>query len=563
MFSGADSGLDFAFPPTPCLSRNFPHDEEFPTGSVTPRQAFPGIQAVRKSRCTTAMRLGAKRKAPVLEMASDSGSDSVSSVSDRGGAGRHPFRKRAPVRKKYTRGSKEGVDNTEEDVVAKKRLRACVFAATSRKFRVAWKKWWPMRAAARGLAPYPLTAAKLELGAALLLKGGYRSAPNYLGAMKRGHLERSYEWTPFLQLKMADCSRAARRGKGPDRRADVLPLDVLCGMPSAKLQAARTPSWPAAGLDAAIVAASWATREIESGAALVTAVSFSPAAPGEGPCGIAHWDLPASKADVEALGKTRTLPCSCPDASCPVLAMHRVVETSMRFRDSFAEDGTAPWPLLVKTNGSPLEKGDMAQFYRELANVAGLPGLWLPPHTARVTGAVRLALAGVSVWAMLGHRAAHLRSGGPEELGLTLKDLRIAVHGRKPDNKMGAHLTEQALETMAESLKESTLASAPKEEVVGDLGRLVSTLHEELEDLRGRVLPVAARCLRGKHHTVFSSKLSHCSWQWAKGDGIAINDITVPEVGSEQALKFWCSKCLRRRANLLGIHTEDECRVTV
>ena len=184
-----------------------------------------------------------------------------------------------------------------------------------------------------------------------------------------------------------------------------------------------------------MVAASWATREIESGAALLSSVSFSPAVASEGPCGFAHWDLPASKADVEALGKTRTLPCSCPDSDCPVLAMKKVVEASQRVRASH-DAACSQWLLMVKEDGAPMAKGDMAVFYRELAEVAGLPNLWLPPHTARVTGAVRLALTGVSVWAIqvfcrwgsqtvlryvkdavLGHRAGHLRRNGLRSWG--------------------------------------------------------------------------------------------------------------------------------------------------
>ena len=417
------------------------------------------------------------------------------------------------------------------------------------------------------MAPYPLTSAKLELGVALLMRGGYRFALNYLSAMKRGHLEREHEWTAALQLRLADCSRATRRGKGPDRQADVLPLDVLCRTPQSAVDAARSSSWPAAGLHAAIVAASWATREIESGVALLTSVSFSPAVKDEGPCGLAHWDLPASKADVEALGKTRTLPCSCPEADCPVRAMKCVVEAS---RDIMVKSSTSHshWPLLVKVDGTPMAKGDMAVFKREFAGVAGLPHLWLPPHTARVTGAVRLALAGVSVWAIqvfcrwgsqtvlryvkdavLGHRADHLRRGGPAELGMTLRDLRKAMHSRTPHSRVCSHLIEQALETMGEDpSKNSPLTAAPKKDVVSELGMMVSTLHGELEDLRSRTLPVAAKCLRGKYHTVLTSKLAHCAWQWAKGDGVAVHEMDIPEVGSEVALADWCTKCLRRRA---------------
>ena len=142
----------------------------------------------------------------------------------------------------------------------------------------------------------------------------------------------------------------------------------------------------------------------------------------------------------------------------------------------------------------------MAIFYEEVVVVAGLPKFWLPPHTARVEGALRLALSGASVraiqvfcrWgsqtvlryvreAVLGLRAGHLRKGRQDDVGLTLRDLRKAVHGKSAHSHVSAHLTEQALEAMAgDPSRINTPAAAPMKDVVEDLGLRISTLHSEI-----------------------------------------------------------------------------------
>ena len=127
----------------------------------------------------------------------DDGSGSESASVDENEEG-HPFRRSAPTRKAYTRGSAVGMDVSQEDGTAIKMLRSKMFAKTSAKSRRTWLRWWPCRAAARGILPFPLSTWKLELAAALLDRGGYRSADNYLGAMKRSHVDREFEWTAAL-----------------------------------------------------------------------------------------------------------------------------------------------------------------------------------------------------------------------------------------------------------------------------------------------------------------------------------------------------------------------------
>ena len=75
----------------------------------------------------------------------DSGSDSVSENED----DLHPYRDEAPIRRRYTRGSADGIDDKLADEKAVKVLRSKVYARTSKKSQATWRKWWPRRAAAR------------------------------------------------------------------------------------------------------------------------------------------------------------------------------------------------------------------------------------------------------------------------------------------------------------------------------------------------------------------------------------------------------------------------------
>lgn len=150
--------------------------------------------------------------------------------------------------------------------------------------------------------------------------------------------------------------------------------------------------------------------------------------------------------------------------------------------------------------------------------------LWLTPHTAQVTGAVRLALSGVSMWviqgfctwgsstvsryvreAVLGHRSAHLRGSVKLELGLSLQELGKAMLNKRPADRLAPHLTEHALETISVDPPYPTF----REDLIGELDQKILALTAPVEVLRERALPIAAKCVRGKLHTVLSSKLAH------------------------------------------------------
>ena len=238
----------------------------------------------------------------------------------------------------------------------------------------------------------PLTPDKIELAAALLKEGGYRSACLYLATMKRLHIQAGYGWSDQLALEMADFKRAVLRGRGPDRQADPLPLNSIGKLTEEEVEAARRDYWPAAGRDAAIVCCAWLTREVEASTAFEGAVTMRPGEKDEGEC--ASWNMPASKADWLALGKVRTHGCACPSPLCPACAMKRVLKTA-RKENTGREQDARGGPLIPKRGGAPMTKAEMVLFFKDLEAATGKTGRRITGHSGRVTGAMRMAIAGI------------------------------------------------------------------------------------------------------------------------------------------------------------------------
>eukprot|EP00971_Amphidinium_carterae_P000891 17315-Amphidinium_carterae.1 len=87
--------------------------------------------------------------------------------------------------------------------------------------------WWSRRAAANGVAEFPLTAESLKLAGADLKLGSYRSAALYLAAMKKEHSKRGDEWTSALEVELEDGMRSCERGQGPPKQAAPCPIETI------------------------------------------------------------------------------------------------------------------------------------------------------------------------------------------------------------------------------------------------------------------------------------------------------------------------------------------------
>ena len=107
-------------------------------------------------------------------------------------------RRDLPKVERYRRGSALRADDAARDATAVKRLVRDKVANSSIGAARTRASWWPSRARARGIAPFPLTPNKVRLAAALLKQAGYRSAPGYLSGAKRRHIELGYRWDDQL-----------------------------------------------------------------------------------------------------------------------------------------------------------------------------------------------------------------------------------------------------------------------------------------------------------------------------------------------------------------------------
>ena len=99
-----------------------------------------------------------------------------------------PKKRLLPQRRPYARGSTVDLDKVEDDADIVDELVGAKFSTQGLYTLNIRVRWWALRARARGLAPWPLTPPLIALAAALLRRGGYRSAPLYRHAATREHI---------------------------------------------------------------------------------------------------------------------------------------------------------------------------------------------------------------------------------------------------------------------------------------------------------------------------------------------------------------------------------------
>ena len=321
-------------------------------------------------------------------------------VSD-AGSSEPPKQTRFPVRIQYTRGSASGLDEADADQEVSDRIQDLKWAASGAYSRRARETWWLRRAAQRGIEAYPLTPESLKLAAGLLRKGGYRSAEMYLSTFKNAHIRLGHQWTEQHALEHAECTRAVRRGLGPPRQADALPLDQIVSIQVPEEDPFEPAHTLAVSRDVAIVASWWMLREIELAAATIGQLTIElrvdPHNTSNDLCGRAVFNLPVSKSDYRALGKVRTHNCACPGPACPVAAAQRLRARAVAIASRGRRE-LATAPLVPTPTGVHQTKTQVVAMYKSLVDEVGLNHLRITGHSPRVTGAQRMALAGVSEW---------------------------------------------------------------------------------------------------------------------------------------------------------------------
>ena len=290
-----------------------------------------------------------------------------------------------PTRRPYTRGSPAGLDDHSKDLSSIRVFNRWMWGIGTIQTFETRCRWWRTRAEYRGIEPWPLTQAKIRLAAALLFKGGYRSAPNYLASIKRKHIQGGYDLPLKVQLEIKDCSRALRRGIGPPRRAEPFYLEKIIQFADSQRQGdLRTIAY------ASVLGAWWMMREVELAAVRVSQIRWAPCTTKD-QGGFATILLPISKTDIQALGKRRSHQCICPDPACPVRAVTTLLHDA-------TQGGEALDPLLVRDyQGLPFSKEAVTRLMQLIAGTTGHGDLLITGHSMRVTGAMRMALAGLPV----------------------------------------------------------------------------------------------------------------------------------------------------------------------
>ena len=279
-------------------------------------------------------------------------------------------------RRKETRSSCRNRDGGTDDAAIEEMERD-IYTAASKRSSTARLAWWRIRADARSIQPYPITKNKLTLMAALLKKGRYRSAQQYLYTVKKEHSRLGHSWDSELDERMADARRSCARGLGGSQQADPLLLEAAwtCGYEGVHV----------ADAVAAVTVGSWfMLREIEVANIRIGDVAFE-AGPG---CGSVVLEIPVSKADWRARGCKRRLSCTCPAVSPVKAAQILMAKTAGR---------SAGDAVVTAVAGGAVSKVAMVKEIASLANAAGAPPGNYTGHSLRTTGAQHMALAGVAV----------------------------------------------------------------------------------------------------------------------------------------------------------------------
>ena len=168
----------------------------------------------------------------------------------------------APPLRPYARGAFERaramLESPSQRKAGVEKLRSEVYAATSRRTRISRIKTLRRLSAEAGVNLLPVTNAGMELLAAALKAGTYRSAAAYLGIWKQMHTKAGHPWTANLEATRIGCGRSLGRGIGPAKRAAVVRLEAL---PDRWERAGTTDR---ARIDVAVVGAMWLLRGAEA-----------------------------------------------------------------------------------------------------------------------------------------------------------------------------------------------------------------------------------------------------------------------------------------------------------
>ena len=380
----------------------------------------------------------------------------------------------------------------------------------------------------------PLTMSSIELLAAALKEGKYRTGGAYLQIAKKTHLMDGHTWGEALQTALRDAQRSITRGIGPPAHAADFQLENLVSCGSRKVKAVT--GAPICATDVGTCMALWMLRGIEAASLLGEQVMV------DAKLTTAVLDLGPTKEDVEGRGCRRTLVCACGEGGssgvpvlCPVHAMDRILRKR-------AEMGlTGKHPLFpTKKGGASSAKGVCRTF-------SALLRVRVTEHSFRRAGAQYYARRGVvigiiqflgrwgseTVYRYVGEALDSIARGaaktaagvlGPSctpELSSRLEPAKIILNELGEGGSVADHAEEivrRAVEAAQVAISKSCLA-------------LEFKLSAAAEIELGAVKPVGRAAARSHTHRIalgdarFPTELwtTACGWRFGSVDHVRVN----------------------------------------
>jgi hypothetical protein len=207
----------------------------------------------------------------------------------------------------------------------------------------------------------------------------------------------------------------------------------------------------------------------------------------------------------------------------------------------------SPDDAFVVTNrsGRPCTKHEVVHELRNVAQLTGTPGK-VTGHTMRVTGAQRLALAGISDTRITTFgrwtSAAFRKYVREAVLGINGGDLAAQVEQRLLDQQVYACMEGQAQasgapDALLTEFKHRVFSNpqiALTNKVIEERWRTyLSEVERELQAAKTRALPEYCMSEAGITHAIVDHRLTQCGWLWSQ----AANCRTV------ESTSVTCRKC--------------------
>ena len=275
-----------------------------------------------------------------------------------------------------------------------------VYASSSKRPRESYSKTWRTLHDAwfKGEVPeLPLTVTKLRALGASFKRGGYRSISNSLAVMKDEHIALGYPWTDQLSRCAKHIDRSVTRGIGPGKQCVSIDLFKIPDLDlGGQALVANGPIGPA---NLAVASSFFMLREIEASLALWRSVEIDYEQK------LITWNLPATKTDPRALGKSRSWGCVCPEGQsantvpCPyhaIVGQRELVASTLGLDHPELES----IPVFPTYTGETCEKAKVVTTAQAIATCMGMPPdrvKQVTGHYARISGAQHLARLGFDV----------------------------------------------------------------------------------------------------------------------------------------------------------------------